>query len=345
MHSKFFRKLFLYSLIILVFAGFTWQFYLSQTYSNYLEQSVDQTSESRINFSIKKNESLKQVGQRLQQEGIVISDWAFYKYIKNNNLGQDIQAGKFILKRSYTIPEIVQFLTHARTEEVTLTIKEGLTIQQVDQFLAEQGHLLPGEFENCAKECALDNYYFLDARPDGITSLEGYLFADTYFVDPDTLTARGLITRMLDNFQNKLDNSGLRSKIAERGLSIHKAVIMASLIEKETRKKGEKAIVSGILWKRYSEGIHLGVDATVRYALNSWTAPLTYEDLATDSPYNTRTKLGLPPTPISNFSLSSLEAAVISEESDYYYYLHDNEGFIHYATTNEEHNANKRKYL
>jgi UPF0755 protein len=153
-----------------------------------------------------------------------------------------------------------------------------------------------------------------------------------------------MILRMLDNFDTKLD-SELRSEIAKRGYSIHQIVTMASLIEKESRKDEEKPIIAGILWKRLEEGMILGVDATVRFALNKWTAPLTVADLNTDSPYNTRKKGGLPPGPISNFSLSSLRAAIMPEASEYYYYLHGNDGQIRYGRTNEEHNENKRNYL
>lgn len=148
---------------------------------------------------------------------------------------------------------------------------------------------------------------------------------------------------MLNNFNSKIGE--LVSDIAQRGYSVHQIVTMASLIEKESRVNSEKAIISGILWKRLEERIPLGVDATVRYALNKWTEPLTINDLKTDSPYNTRERQGLPPGPISNFSFESLKAAINPEASDYYYYLHGNDGQIRYGRTNEEHNDNKRKYL
>lgn len=345
MTSNTIRTIILFLIFALIIGGFFWYITLQKTYKQYLTQSVDSISESRINFTIEKNEPPKNIGERLFKENIIVSDWAFYKYVKESEKGPEIQAGHFILKKSYTIPEVVEFLTRARSEETVLTIREGLSIEQVDAYIAEQGLLLPGEFSTCARECEFDAYFFLEARPAGVNSLEGYLFADTYFVDADSLTARDLIKRMLDNFENKLNNSGLRSKIAETGRSIHDVVTMASIIEKEEKKKGQKPLISGILWKRLREGILLGVDATIRYATGKWTEPLWEADLNINSPYNTRTKRGLPPTPISNFSVMSLEAAINPEDSPYYYYLHDEEGNVHFAATNEEHNANKRKYL
>jgi len=324
--------------------GFSAYVYLQNAYEHYLVTPVDKESTARITFSVDAGETGKTIAQKLADLNIIISEWAFYKYIKEEDIAPKLEAGKFILKKSYTIPEIAEYLTNARKDEVVITIREGLTLQQVDEYLAKNNVLPAGTFLECARNCTIDeNFSFLHSRPNG-QPLEGYLFPDTYFVDPDTINPKNLILRMLDNFDNKLD-SELRSGIAQRGYSIHQIVTMASLIEKESRKNEEKPIIAGILWKRLEEGMILGVDATVRFALNKWTEPLTLADLDTDSPYNTRKKGGLPPGPISNFSYESLKAAIYPESSEYYYYLHGDDGQIRYARTNEEHNENKRNYL
>ncbi len=121
---------------------------------------------------------------------------------------------------------------------------------------------------------------------------------------------------------------------------------MASLIEKEAAGDSERGTISGILWKRLDEGIVLGVDAAVRYAVQKEPRePLTRADLESDSPYNIRVRAGLTPGPIANPGLASIEAALKPQASPYYYYLHGTDGQIRYATTNEEHNVNKAKYL
>lgn len=331
-------------LILIVLGGIGGLLYFQRAYHTYLVTPADSESSARVNFTVEKGQTGKTIAENLATLELIPSEWAFYKYIKDEEIAPKIEAGKFVLKKSYTIPEIAEFLTKSRSDEIVVTIREGLTVQQVDAYLSENNILPETSFIECAKNCTpTERLSILDSKPAD-QNYEGYLFPDTYFVDPETVTPQGLFNRMLGNFEKKLD-SELRSQIAQRGYSIHQIVTMASLIEKESRNDDEKAIISGILWKRLEEGITLGVDATVRFALNKWTEPLTVDDLDIDSPYNTRRFGGLPPGPISNFSVSSLRAAVNPEASEYYYYLHDPSGRIHYGKTNAEHNENKERYL
>ncbi len=145
---------------------------------------------------------------------------------------------------------------------------------------------------------------------------------------------------MLNNFKNKLSTE--LTKKHQRPL--HDYIIMASIIEKEVRSKKDKKIVSGILWKRIKNNWTLGADATLLYKKDNNI--ITYKDLQTDSKYNTRKNLGLPPTPISNPGLDSILSAIYPEESPYFFYLTTlDTGKVIYAKTNEEHNLNKQKYL
>ena len=125
----------------------------------------------------------------------------------------------------------------------------------------------------------------------------------------------------------------------------YRDVIIASLLEREAVSLEDKRIVAGILYNRIDVGMRLDVDATVSYMKGDWRAPITYEDLQRDSPYNTRKNLGLPPGPICNPGLVSLEAAMSPAPSSYLYYLTGNNGHMYYAKTLEEHNVNKEKFL
>lgn len=338
------KKTILLLTIVLIGIGYgTFRIFQNQ-YQRYLATPVDKNSTARIVVNVESGETGKDIAKKLDQLGLIPSRWAFYWYIKRSQMDFRLEAGKFILKKSMTIPEIAEALLHGRSEEVVVIIREGLTIDQVDQYLTDQLWLPSGMFSQCAKTCVIEeNFKFLHSRPAG-QSLEGYLFPDTYFEDPEKIIPKSLIMRMLWNFDAKLTPE-FRSAIANSGYSIHQIATMASLIEKESRKSEEKPIIAGILWKRFKEKLSLDVDATVRYALNKWTEPLTLQDLAINSPYNTRKRVGLPPGPISNFGLESLKAAIYPEKSPYYFYLHDAEGNIHYAKTNKEHNENKRKFL
>jgi UPF0755 protein len=143
-------------------------------------------------------------------------------------------------------------------------------------------------------------------------------------------------------------------KIGTEYLSIdnkkaYQTLILASIVEREERSSLNQPIVAGILSKRVSEGIAMGADATVCYGYAKTQKQCTPSFIATiirdKNLYNTRNTLGYPPTPISNMPLSTWQASLRPAVSPYYYYLHGTDGTIHYARTNDEHNANKRQYL
>jgi len=173
-----------------------------------------------------------------------------------------------------------------------------------------------------------DKENFLKLTPQN----EGYLFPDTYFFTGRENEAE-IIRIMRNNFQNKAGS--VKTEI----------LIMASMLEREARTIKDKKIIAGILWKRLNNDMLLQVDATLNYLNNKTSLEMTKDDLKFDSPYNTYLYKGLPPTPICNPGLESIEAASQPTETEYWYYLSDKKGNIHYAKTFEEHKANKMRYL
>lgn len=171
---------------------------------------------------------------------------------------------------------------------------------------------------------------------------EGYLFPDTYGFFP-SVTPDFVIAALKRNFATKI--APLEADIAQSGRTQKDIITMASIIEKEANGAEDRAIVSGILWKRLDQGIALQVDAPFLYILGKVSKDLTKTDLAINSPYNTYRNRGLPPGPIGNPGLASITASVHPESSPYLFYLHDAEGMIHYATTYAEHKKNIAKYL
>jgi len=148
---------------------------------------------------------------------------------------------------------------------------------------------------------------------------------------------------LLDNFKQRIATVDTQLKSSK--YTLHQIVTLASLIEKEARTDPSRKMVAGILINRLKKGMRLDVDATVRYITENWTRPITQADLNINSPYNTRKVAGLPPGPICNPGLASIQAVLSPAASDYLYYLTDPEGVIYYAKTLDEHNANKAKYL
>ena len=293
-------------------------------------------SSSRVSITITGGSSLGTIASKLEEHELIRDSFAFEWYIRWNKLSSKLQAGEYVIPRNLTFSEIADTLQHGKSEEIRITIPEGSTIAQIDALLAKKSLIEEGEFVACTNFCDLGFR---------ISSLEGSLFPSTYYVNPNTFTSKKFIQRLYNTFRDQL--SPLTTKIQESGRTLNEIVIVASMIEREAFGDSyeEKQKIADIIWKRYDEGIHLGIDATTRYELNEWKRPLYTEDFQSDSPYNTRRKLGLPPTAISNPGLDSLRATIDPLETEYYYYLHDRSGQIRFGRTLDDHNANKREYL
>ena len=185
-----------------------------------------------------------------------------------------------------------------------------------------------------------------DFSADAFTQLakphEGYLFPDTYFFDPGT-TPEEAVARLRATFDTKTE--ALRNELATRALELDRIVIMASLIEKEADTEEGRRVVSGILWNRIEAGMPLQVDAVFGYILERSGYAPTGDDLEIDSPYNTYLNRGLPPGPIANPGLASLDAALNPATTDYFYYLTGRDGEMYYAEGFEGHKRNRELYL
>ncbi|PJE73950.1 MAG: endolytic transglycosylase MltG, partial [Candidatus Terrybacteria bacterium CG10_big_fil_rev_8_21_14_0_10_41_10] len=228
-----------------------------------------------------------------------------------------------------------------RLVPVKVTIPEGFTIDEIIDILQDSfAGFNKGEFLKLAKNSI---FFDNDIRDEPFDSLEGFLFPDTYLFLPEAENSQ-IISEMRRNFNSKMAPD-IKERIRERGLSVYDVITMASLVEEEAREPDTRRMVSGILWKRLSAGMALQVDAVFPYIMGKNTFEITLDDLKVDSPYNTYLYSGLPKGPISNPGLDSILAAVYPKDSDYWYYLSDKEGNMHYAKTFEEHKANKEKYL
>ena len=171
---------------------------------------------------------------------------------------------------------------------------------------------------------------------------EGYLFPDTYLF-LQSADADSIVKTMRANFETKI--APLSAQINASGHSLSDIVIMASLVEKEARTSVNRRIVAGILWHRLALGMPLQVDAVFGYIFNRDTYSPSFADLKTESPYNLYLHKGLPPTPIDNPGLDSLDAAISPTKTNYLYYLTGSDNLMHYASTYAAHQANQRKYL
>ncbi|MFH1244131.1 MAG: endolytic transglycosylase MltG [bacterium] len=262
-------------------------------------------------FEVKKGESVKAVGAHLEEAGLLRSPLYFRYIVRQQKL--TIQAGIYQISPTAHPSQVALLLTKGLAVDRKLTIPEGYRAEQI----AETAGIPIKEFLVVAK------------------GLEGQLFPDTYFVKED-IGAEELVVIMHDNFVKKA------------GQVEQKTLILASLVERETRASEEKPIVAGILKKRLAAGWALELDATVQYFLGKpgeWWPKTTLLDRKLPSPFNTYLHTGLPPSPIGNPGLDSIRAVQNPTDSPYWFYLHDKEGNIHYAVTSAAHSANIAKYI
>lgn len=320
-------------IIILVTAGFFWLL----TSSGTVQKSGEIKIESRS--------SAKSVWKKLAQEGYTGSTlpWRYHGW--RQDAAAKLKAGTYALEKGEKVPDVVQrFISGDITpDELTVTFPEGFTLEQMAERVATRGIGTKEEFlAAAAPKNFIQDFPLLEDIPEE-RNLEGYLFPDTYRLGEEN-SAANVIERLIANFHRRFSPE-MREAVEKSDRSLDEIVIMASILEREVQSDNDMTVVSGILWKRVDDGVGLDADATVRYALKKWDGPLTVQDLASESPYNTRQWRGLPPGPISNPGLRALQAALRPQSSDYYYYLSTPDGKTIFSKDLDEHNANKAKYL
>lgn len=302
-------------------------------YVYYREGSLPVNAHDASNtmFIIRRGENIVTIAKNLENAHLIRNRMVFFFIVKQLDIDQKIQAGNFRLSKSMSAEKIAQNLTKG-TLDIWITVIEGLRKEEIAQIVSQELALPESEFDNRAQE--------------------GYLFPDTYLV-PRTVTVVGMLNIFARNFKNKVTPDILQ-KAAQKGLTEHELLTLASLVEKEARSPKNKQIVASIMLKRIKKGWSLQVDASVQYALGYqvgekswWKRNLTIDDIKINSPYNTYKNPGLPPGPICNPGLASINAVVNADESiPYWFYLSSKDGStMHYAKTIEEHNENIRNYL
>jgi len=265
-------------------------------------------------------------------------------YLRENAPDFELQVGNYSIPENANVPTFLTALkTPINETDVFLTFLEGWNIFDIDQFLDNKWLIETGEFIAFAENHNVwEEYVFLN----GIDSLEGYLYPDTYAINPNTFSIEILARKMLDNFNTKIFQWLLVDADNE---TIFEIITLASIVEKEEKNPNEKSTVAGILKKRLEEWWMIGADITVCYPfrLTAEQCKLSVTKYLYEvNDYNTRQKVGLPVGPIWNPSLETIQATLKSKDSPYYYYLHDTlTGKIYYGETNADHERNKRLYL
>ena len=307
-------------------------------------------------FTVTPGESADTIAASLAQAGLLNNTELFLNYLSYYDLDAQLEAGEFIIDPQQTIPQLANTLTKAVAQEVDLRFVEGWRLEQMADYLADNpaANIDANQFLAIAqRQAAFDftPYAFLADLP-ATASLEGFLFPDTYRVPPDA-DAVYLVNLMLQTFDRRV-TPAMRQGFQTQGLTLHQAVTLAAIVEREAVVATERPIIAGVFYNRLAQGIKLEADPTVQYPLGYqpdsgswWKSPLFLADLELDSPYNTYRFAGLPPGPIANPSLSSLEAAAFPVETSFIFFVADCAAAVPgshaFSVTYEEHLNNVQR--
>ena len=300
------KKILLIVLIIIVTVGVGFEIYFLRI----INQKGEGEKKSII---IEQGQSTKEIAQNLKKENLITSAFVFEYYAKLR--AELIQVGIYWLSPSQSIKEILEILAAGDVSEYQVTIPEGWRLTQIDEQLAEKGIISAGQLVSIA------------------SAEEGYLFPDTYRFLPDS-KPEAVLKIFKDNFAKRT-----------AGLNLSREnLILASIVEREAKFDEDRAKIAGVYLNRLEKGMKLEADPTIQYAKGSWD-PIKQSDYKTNSStYNTYLYEGLPPGPICNPGLKSIEAVLSPEKNGFLFFFHTSDGRAVYSTTAEEHAENLKKY-
>lgn len=292
-------------------------------------------SDETVSFEITEGELVAEILNNLKEANIISQKETYYAkfYLRNNNLESKLQAGQYEIPLDLNMKELFETLQLGINHDTWVTIPEGLRKDEIADILEdnlETTTFSKAEFLKLTTDSSFIKTLDLNEE---ITDLEGFLFPDKYLF-PLEMETENVLKELVRNFKEKVGDN-----------YTYEEIILASIVEREGYNSNDRPIIAGIIIKRLQEGWLLQTDATLLYPVKDWKHDITVEDKESDNPYNTYRNIGLPPTPICNPGLESIQAVQNPKSSDYYYYIHDTDGNPHYGRDLNEHNANVIKYL
>jgi UPF0755 protein len=270
----------------------------------------------RVAVTVPKGASVSEVGDLLDKKGVIDSSTFFQIRATLAGKRSELYPGHFTLAHGMSYGAAIDALSKPPVKRVTtVTIPEGYSRSQAAQLVEEDG--LEGDY---SKETVRSKYLNpAQYGGKGVKDLEGFLFPDTFEMKPGAPTA-DLVQLQLQDFKRRIKGVDM-SYAKSKNLTVFDVLIIASMIEREAGVPSQRKLVASVVYNRLHEGMPLGIDATIRFATGNYEAPLTESELAVDSPYNTRTNVGLPPGPINSPGIEAIEAAARPAKSNFLFYV------------------------
>jgi len=286
-----------------------------------------------VTVLLRPGSSTRHIAAELRAAGVIRSVYGFL--LVNSWRGQSLKAGEYRFERAAGAVEVYDRIAGGDMVIHTVVVPEGYNLYEVAGAIQEAGLGRADDFVRIAHS---DTRLIADLDPQA-TSLEGYLFPDTYHFSR-TQSLHDIAGAMVHHFRQETASLGL-------GTDVHQVVTLASIVEKETSVPEERPLVASVYYNRLARAMPFGADPTVVYAsllAGHYTGVIHESDLQLDSPYNTYKHAGLPPGPIANPGRSALAAALHPARTDYLYFVSDNQGHHRFARTAAEHARNVAAY-
>jgi len=323
------RRIFAYLVGVAVFlsVGFGWLSFLA---------TVPVSVQPAVSVEIARGQSAGEVAQQLQEKGIIRSARALLLMARMQGLDRAFRHGEHIFEGALTPEQVLREICTDPQPTVRVTIPEGLTWLEVGRLLEDQGIVSADAYYQAV--CSPELLKKAGASPKA-NCAEGFLYPDTYNLTPN-MSAVEIAHLQLQRFRTVIKE--LLEELSFDPSAVADAMVLASIIEKETSRGDERPLVSSVFHNRLRRGMRLQADPTVIYGLQAagtpWDGTLLHKQLRKPGPYNTYTEVGLPPGPICNPGKAALHAALAPADSAYIYFVATGDGTHRFSQTLEQHN-------
>ena len=302
----------------------------------YADQSSGNDISERV-ITVLPGQHFKMIASQLEEAGVIRDSLKFKLFARFKGYDKRIKAGEYRLSAALSPKQVLEIMVSGKVTLYRITIPEGYSLAQIAGLVSKKGLAEAPEFIRSAGDPAVASALGLEAD-----SLEGYLFPDTYHF-PKGLPLDEIMGTMVNRFR-EIFSTEWQERARQMDMSVHQVVTLASIIEKETGAAFERPLIASVFHNRLAKGMRLSSDPTVIYGIKNFDGNLTRKHLKTATPYNTYLNKGLPPGPIANPGLASLEAALYPAETDYLYFVSKKDSTHQFSITFKEHNRAVRKY-
>ncbi len=303
--------------------------------SNVVSQknSEEISAEKRVHIKIREGMTTAEIADELAAKNVISSSLKFRILSRVRGYDDKMKLGTYVFATGMEDDEVFAKILNGEKQVMTFTVPEGFGVKDIAKRLYGLDIADEEDFLKAAENFA--PYDYMKKHKDVFYAAEGFLFPDTYTIESDT-SIEEILKMMAANFDNRM-TPDIRSRAKEKNLSLYDLAILASLVEKEVRYPEDRAIVAQVFFKRLQLNMPLQTDASLQYLMDAPKEDVSIEDTKIDSPFNTYQYAGLPPGPIANAGMESIEAVLNPADTDYLYFVADRQGHNHYAMTYDEH--------